>query len=150
VGLGEFAERAAVADDSRDLDVEFAGIGGIQERFETVGFLGDTDGDPTGLPIAGEPYLDLDAEFPSEVRKRLPEFVGVGLHLTRLDAHRHPEQAITDRLIEILDVDSALEQQSGDSGDESGFVAADNRDFGEFGRHTDTSRPLSSAVITGR
>jgi len=70
-----------------------------------------------------------------------------GLHLRGVHAGRHPEDAPADRLIEVLDVDSPLEQQGGDPRDESGLVSSDDRNFGQFAGHaTITSRGSSGCI----
>jgi len=49
--------------------------------------------------------------------------------------HRHPEQALADGLVQVLDVDASLEQQRGDLRDEASVVLADDGYLREVARH---------------
>ena len=98
-------------------------------------FLGDEDGDGLGLAVGRKPDLQVDAEFLAEVGQVLAECLLGRHHVGGVDVHRHPEDAFTDCLIEILDVDAALEQERRDFGDQPGIVLADHRYLGQLSGH---------------
>jgi len=68
-------------------------------------------------------------------RKRFTEFLLRTAHPGGVDGHRHPEDPVPDRLIEVLDVDVALEKQRRDAGDETGVVLADDGDLRVLAAH---------------
>jgi phosphoribosylformylglycinamidine synthase len=139
-----------VADDHLDAGPEVAVGPRLQQCFEAVGLLRDEDRDGLGLAVAGEPHLDVEAEVRAQVVERVAQLgLGTG-HRRRVDVHRHPEDAVPDGLVEVLDVDVALEQERRHAGDESGLVLTDDRDLRVLPRHADHHRTGDCCIASPR
>ncbi len=88
-----------VADDHLDVGPRSPLARGLEQGFETVGFLRDEDGDGLGLAVRREPDLDVDVELVPELGQVLAEFLLRRHHLGGVDVHGHPEDALPDGLV---------------------------------------------------
>jgi len=84
---------------------------------------------------AGESDLHVESEVVAEVAEVVPKRVLRTDHISGVDGEIHPKDVVANRLIEVLDVDPALEQEAGHPGNEPGVVVSDYRDFSHVGRH---------------
>ncbi len=148
VALGQRLEVGVVADDDAHVGAEVAAGPGLEDGFEAVGLFGDQDGDLLGLAVGGEPDLDVDAEFRTEVVEVVAQRRFRTDHLAGVDVHRHPEDALADGLVQVFDVDAPLEEQGRDFGDQPGVVVPHDGDLGELATHG-VSPPGAGQLIIG-
>ncbi len=130
VFLRDGFEVVVVPDDDTDFGVELAPF--VEEAAETVRFLRHEEGDLPGVAFRREANADVYPEVVAEFGEVAAESVFAHGHLARLDVNRHAEDALADGLVDVLDVDSALEEEGRDAGDESGIIVPDDGDFGQL------------------
>lgn len=138
-----------VAEDDADVCREVATGPGLEDGLEAEGLLRYHDGDLAGLAVGREPHRNVDVEVVAEGRGVLAALLPGAVHLQSVDLHRHPEDALADRLAEAVDVEAVLEQQGRDGRDGVSVVLADHRDRGELAPHGRYPGRLTDPVIGG-
>ncbi len=134
-----------VPDDDLDVGPEVAVGPRLEQRLQAVGLLRDEDGDGRGLAVGGEPDLHVDAECVAQVGEVVAEFSS-GVTIPACRRAWSSGRSLADRLVEVLDVDAALEQERGHFGDEARVVLADDRNLSQIASHDTHLRTASSFI----
>ena len=127
---------------------KLAGLTGGQQGGEAMGLAGDEDSHALPPVRFGEADFDFHRQAAGERREARGDVFAVKIAGAPGGLEGHAELTAGDLFLEAFDVGLLLEEKAGDTGDDAGFVAADDGDGGEmFHARRDGKRRAAGAKL---